>query len=145
VESRLVTNAHVARSHVMQVIDCDGRRLRARLVRHDPERDIAVLQMDAGNLEPAVIGDSAALRVGQMVIAVGNPRGIKGAVVAGMIHAIGPLAFGARLNWVQADVRIAPGNSGGILADAEGRVIGINTMIYHGIGLAVPSNEVRAA
>jgi serine protease Do len=138
----VVTNAHVAPGKYAEIIDASGRRKAARIVKRDRERDIAVLEVSSAGLEPPEIGDSEALRSGQIVFAVGHPFGITSAVAAGMIHAVGPLGFGARLNWIQADVRLAPGNSGGILADAAGRVIGINTMIFHGIGLAVPSNEV---
>jgi serine protease Do len=113
------------------------------VLKRDRERDLAVLETGVDDLEPAVIGDSAALRTGEIVVAMGNPLGVTGAVAAGMVHTVGPLDFFPRRNWIQADIRLAPGNSGGILADAEGRVIGINTMIFHGIGLAVPSNEVR--
>jgi serine protease Do len=75
---------------------------------------------------------------------VGNPLGVAGAAAWGIIHAVGPLDFGARRNWIQADIRLAPGNSGGALATATGEVVGINTMVYGGLGLAAPSNEVAA-
>ncbi len=139
----VVTNALVVSRDTAEVVDADGRRLRARVSKRDRELDLAVLETGATDLKPAVIGDSARLRTGQIVIAIGNPLGVTGAVAAGMIHTIGPLDFAPRRHWIQADIRLAPGNSGGILADAEGHVIGINTMIFHGIGLAVPSNEVR--
>jgi serine protease Do len=139
----IVTNAHVLRGSAPVVVDAAGRNLRARIARTDEKSDLAVLKTDAAGLEPASIGPSGSLRVGQIVLAVGNPLGVKGAVAVGMIHSIGPLRLGPRSNWIQADVRLAPGNSGGMLADAEGRVIGINTMIFHGLGLAVPSDEVR--
>ena len=86
---------------------------------------------------PAAIGDSDSLRPGHFVLALGNPLGLTGAISAGVAHA-------ASRDWVQADVRLAPGNSGGMLADAAGRVIGINTMIVHGLALAIPSNQVEA-
>jgi serine protease Do len=134
----VVTNAHVAPGKYAEIIDVWGWRRTARIVKLDRERDLAVLEVSSGNLEPAEIGDSASLRSGQIVLAIGHPFGITGAVTLGTIHATGE---GAK--WIQADVRLAPGNSGGILADAAGRVIGINTMIFHGIGLAVPSHEVN--
>jgi len=133
----VVTNAHVVRSNHVSVVDAWGRRRTARVIKHDPERDLALLEVPAGGLEPAEIGDSTLLRSGQIVLAIGNPLGIAGAVAAGVIH-------GAGSKWIQADVHLAPGNSGGALADAAGRVIGINTMVFRGIGLAVPSNEVKA-
>ena len=147
-EGTIVTNAHVARGNDARIIDARGRRFRARVTRKDPDCDLALLESDASDLEPAAITSSASLKVGQIVLAAGNPLGITGAVAAGMIHAIGPLdaappEFAASRPWIQADVRLAPGNSGGALADAAGRVIGINTMVFHGIGLAVPSDQVR--
>jgi serine protease Do len=133
---RIVTNSHVMRGDEAAVVDAAGRRLRARLIRRDDTYDLALLAVNA-TLEPAAIGDSHSLRVGQIVIAVGNPLGIASAVAAGAIHATGG-------RWIQADVRLAPGNSGGMLADAEGRVIGVNTMIFRGLGLAIPSNHAAA-
>ncbi|MGI8992259.1 MAG: S1C family serine protease [Bryobacteraceae bacterium] len=134
----IVTNAHVARGPLALVAFRDGRSLEATVTARDPRRDLAVLRVDARNLPAAAIGNSSGLRVGQIVAAVGNPFGVVGAVTAGVIHAAG------ESNWIQADVRLAPGNSGGMLADAEGRVIGINTMIVSGIAFAVPSNTVEA-
>jgi len=125
----VVTNAHVAAGRYAEVVDAVGQRRHARIVRRDRERDLALLVVPQGDLAPAEIGDSNRLRAGEIVVAVGMPG-----AVAGIIHATG--------KWVQADLHLAPGYSGGILADAGGRVIGINTMIYRGIGLAIPSNEV---
>lgn len=139
----IVTNSHVARSEEPRVIDLSGRRFPARVIKHDPERDLAVLETGVRDLHPAQIGDSSVLKPGQLVLAVGNPFGVAGAVSIGVVHAVGPVYFGPRGNWVQADVRLAPGNSGGMLADTEGRVVGINTMIANGLGLAIPSNEAR--
>lgn len=139
----VVTNAHVAAGRHAEIIDAWGRQVTARIVQRDPKRDLALLEAPASGLEPVEIGDPGSLRSGQIVVAIGHPLGIAGAVAVGMIHAVGPLGFGARQNWIQADVRLAPGNSGGILADAAGRVIGINTMIFHGIGLAIPADEVN--
>jgi serine protease Do len=138
----IVTNAHVVPGADVEVIDASGHRARARVIKRDPDRDLALLETRLARSEAAEIGDSDSVRPGQMVLAVGNPLGLTGAVTAGVIHSIGPLDFGPRRNWIQADIRLAPGNSGGMLADAAGRVIGINTMIFHGMGLAAPSNEV---
>lgn len=128
----VVTNAHVATDRQAEVVDASGQRRSARIIRRDRERDLALLVVAAHDLEPVAIGDSDRLRAGEAVVAVGMPG-----AVAGIIHAVGP---GSK--WVQADLHLAPGYSGGILADAVGRVIGINTMIFRGVGLAVPSNEV---
>ena len=142
-DGTIVTNAHVARGDAAVRL-CDGRELPARLVARDPRRDLATLQVQASGLPAAAFGDSSALRVGELVIAIGNPLGFIGALTTGVVHALGKLpGFGGQ-NWVLADVRLAPGNSGGPLADANGRVIGINTMIVQGLGAAVPGNAVSA-
>lgn len=136
----IVTNAHVVRGRV-SVVRAGGRAVPALLLARDPEHDLAALAIDAHGLAAAEIGDSDGLRVGQLVVAAGNPLGLAGAVTAGLIHAIAPRRpAGPRL--IQADLRLAPGNSGGPLADAHGRVIGINAMIAGGLALAVPSSLV---
>jgi serine protease Do len=114
------------------------------LLARDTRRDLATLKVEAGGLPAATFGDSAALRVGELVMAIGNPMGFIGALTTGVVHALGSLAGLGRQSWVLADVRLAPGNSGGPLADAYGRVIGINTMIVNGLGAAVPGNTVTA-
>ncbi len=131
----ILTNAHVARGDVSVVLP-DGRALAARLVARDSERDLAALVVDATDLPAAEIGDSSALRVGELAFALGNPHGLAGALSAGLVHAAGR-------RFIQADLRLAPGNSGGPLADAPGRVVGINTMIVGGLAMAVPSREAR--
>ena len=136
----IVTNAHVVRGRVNVKLP-GGRVVMARLLARDPEHDLAALAIDAHGLATAEIGDSDGLRVGQLVVAVGNPLGLAGAVTAGLIHAIGPRRP-AGPSLIQADLRLAPGNSGGPLADARGRVIGINAMIAGGLALAVPESLV---
>jgi serine protease Do len=131
----IVTNAHVAREPKLRVELWDGRSFEASVVARDSRRDLASLRIAAAGLPAVIAGDSAALRVGELVMAVGNPLGFVGALTTGVVHAL-------TRRWVQADVRLAPGNSGGPLADARGRVIGINTMIAGGLALAVPSNSV---
>jgi serine protease Do len=133
----IVTNAHVARGSSAKVALWDGSVHEATLVSRDTRRDLATLKIDALGLPAATPGDSSALRVGELVIAVGNPLGFIGALTTGVVHSLPN-----RRRWVAADVRLAPGNSGGPLADAQGRVIGINTMIAGGLALAVPSNAV---
>jgi serine protease Do len=138
----IVTNAHVVPGETAGVIDASGTRSSARVILRDRERDLAVLQPAAPvSGLPAGIGDSDSVRPGQFVLAMGNPLGLTGAVAAGVIHTVAPIG---RRNWIQADVRLAPGNSGGMLADAHGHVIGITTMIWNGLALAIPSNEVGA-
>jgi serine protease Do len=138
----IITNAHVARASQMRIQLWDGREFDASLVSRDTRRDLAELRISAANLPAATAADSSQIRPGELAIAIGNPLGFVGALTTGVIHAVGPLRRWGSEPWVQADVRLAPGNSGGPLADARGRVIGINTMVAGRLALAVPSNAV---
>ena len=142
-DGRLVSNAHVVRSARPAVQLWDGREFEASVESRDPGRDLARLRIDAVNLPAASAGDSSKLRPGELAIAIGNPMGFVGALATGVIHGLGPLRGLGSQSWVQADVRLAPGNSGGPLADARGRVVGINTMVAGRLALAIPSNAVR--
>jgi serine protease Do len=139
----IITNAHVARGSRATVGLADGRRLEAEVVARDPRVDLARLAVAAADLPAAVVGDSNTLRVGELVFAVGNPLGIRSAFTAGIVHALGPAAMAASPRWVQADIRLAPGNSGGPLADTHGQIIGVNSLIAGGLALAVPSRLVE--
>jgi serine protease Do len=145
----IITNAHVAQTETATVELSDGRVFDAVRTSIDRRWDLAALQIKATDLKAATVGDANALRVGELVLAVGNPLGVVGAVTTGIIHSIGSADTllddegAAYKQWVMADIRLAPGNSGGSLADAQGRVIGINTMIAAGLALAVPSNVVE--
>jgi serine protease Do len=142
-DGTILTNAHVARGGQVNVRLWDGREFAAPVASRDPRRDLASLHIHAPNLPSVFVADSAQVRPGQLAIAIGNPMGFVGALTMGVIHAIGPVrGLGPQL-WVQADVRLAPGNSGGPLADAHGRLIGINTMVAGRLALAIPSNVVR--
>jgi serine protease Do len=141
-DGTIITNAHVVREDRASVELWDGRELDARVIDRDRERDLASLSVEAHDLPAAQIGDSDGLRVGQLVLAVGNPLGVTGALTTGIIHAIG--SDGRSQRWIQADIRLLPGNSGGPMADAGGRVVGINSMISGGLGIAVPSRAVKA-
>jgi serine protease Do len=139
----IVTNAHVAQTDRARVALWDGREFDANVIARDSRRDVASLRIVASGLPSAAPGDSSILRPGELVVAVGNPMGFVGALTTGVVHALGPLDGLGRQPWVQAAVRLAPGNSGGPLANAQGRVVGLNTMIVRGgLALAVPSNAV---
>jgi len=140
----IVTNAHVARSERLRVELWDGRDFEATVTSRDPRRDLAALRIEARGLPAATPADSSRLRPGELAIAIGNPMGFVGALTTGVIHSAGPIRGAGSTEWVQASVRLAPGNSGGPLADARGRVIGINTMVAGRVALAIPSNAVSA-
>jgi len=141
-DGTIVTNEHVARFGSLGVTLWDGRSFPAEIAARDGRRDLAILRLAASDLPAAPLGDSNRLRPGELVIAIGNPLGFMGALTAGVVHAVGPLAGLGPRKWIQAGVRLAPGNSGGPLADASGNVIGVNTMVAGRLGLAVPSSEV---
>ena len=138
----IVTNAHVVRSSHAQVKLWDGRTLDAAVTSRDLTRDLAALLASASNLQAATLADSSKARVGELVLAVGNPLGFVGALSTGIIHAAGSVRGLGMNSWLQADVQLAPGNSGGPLANAQGQVLGINTMVAGGLALAIPSNDV---
>ena len=148
----LLTSAHVVAGTdgKVEASFVDGREITAELVGADPLSDLAVLRSDAGDLPPAVLGDAERLRVGQLVVAIGNPHGFAGSVTAGVVSALGrSLPVRSRTagriveNVIQTDAALNPGNSGGALADGRGCVVGINTAVAGvGLGLAVPINEV---
>ncbi len=139
----IITNAHVVRDLPLSVQLWDGSSFPASLQARNVRRDLAVLKIGTVNLTPVTLADSDKLRVGELVIAVGNPFGFMGAVTSGIVHAIGCRPGLGPTKWIQAEVQLAPGNSGGPLADARGNVVGVNTMVADGLGLAVPSNAVR--
>jgi serine protease Do len=138
----VVTNAHVARSANLRVRPADGPPLEARLVAADRGADLALLRVARTRVALASPGDSDSVRVGALVVALGHPLGLRGTLTAGIVHALGPLSVGGRC-WIQADLRLAPGNSGGPLADSAGHIVGLNTMISGGLALAIPINHVR--
>jgi S1-C subfamily serine protease len=146
----LVTSAHVVEGSAAGGVASfvDGRELSFEVVGSDPLSDLAVLRADARDLTPAVLGDAAGLRVGQLVVAIGNPHGFAGSVTAGVVSALGrslPVRSGSAQrvvdNVIQTDAALNPGNSGGALVDGRGRVVGVNTAVAGvGLGLAVPIN-----
>lgn len=143
---QVITNAHVLRGGALSITSWEGKVINGSLVKIDRRRDLALLSTPGLNAPPASLGDSDALRAGTPVFAIGNPLGFVGAVSSGIVHvvgAIGPRFLGG-LSWIQADLRLAPGNSGGPLANFHGQIVGINTMIISGgLALAVPSRAVQ--
>src|SRR6266542_2884037 len=146
----LLTSAHVVgRNRRVHATFTDGRELEASLVGTDPLADLAVLRAEDRDLVPAELGDAEQLRVGQLVVAIGNPNGFAGSVTAGVVSALGrslPTRAGSATriveNVIQTDAALNPGNSGGALSDGVGRVVGINTAVAGiGLGLAVPIND----
>jgi S1-C subfamily serine protease len=142
-----LTSAHVIeRTDGGRASFVDGRELEFEVVGSDPMSDLALLRVDARDLSPAELGDAERLRVGQLVVAIGNPHGFAGSVTAGVVSALGrslPTRGGRVVdNVIQTDAALNPGNSGGALADGHSRVIGINTAVAGvGLGLAVPINQ----
>lgn len=140
--SIVMTNAHVVpprRGLRLVVVDDAGHRAGAEVIARDTEHDLALLALELVPNDwpaPASIGDARALRAGEIVVALGHPFGVGGALSLGIVH------FAARReeSWVQADIRLAPGNSGGPLATLDGAIVGINCMIARGLGIAVPSH-----
>ena len=150
VDGYLLTSAHVVEgAGPVRASFMDGRELSASIVGSDPLSDLAVLRSDSGELDASELGDADKLRVGQLVVAIGNPNGFAGSVTAGVVSALGRSLptrsrSAGRLveNVIQTDAALNPGNSGGALADGLGRVVGINTAVAGiGLGLAVPIND----
>ena len=147
----LLTSAHVVGRQVKagRVTFDDGRDERFVVIGRDPLSDLAVLRAEGAPLTPAELGTADRLRVGQLVVAIGNPHGLGGSVTAGVISALGRslparTRRGGRIidNVIQTDAALNPGSSGGALSDSRGRVVGINTAVAGvGLGLAVPIND----
>jgi len=148
----VLTNHHVVEAaDEIEVALADGKRLRAKVVGNDPETDLAVLRVNADNLPAITFGSAENLRVGDVVLAIGNPFGVGQTVTGGIVSALGRTGLGINTfeNFIQTDAAINPGNSGGALIDASGNLIGINTAIFSrsggsmGIGFAIPVSTAK--
>jgi serine protease Do len=147
-DGKIVTNYHVVAGTggKPQVQLYDGTRLQSTVLAENPALDLALLQVEANGLSAFAIGDSAKLRIGELVFAFGHPWGHKDVVTAGIVSGIGRVRGGRgerSADYVRSDVRLAPGNSGGPLVNARGEVVGVNSMIFGGdLSVAVPSHVV---
>jgi len=148
----VLTNHHVVEAaDEIEVALPDGKKLLAKLVGNDPETDLAVLRVDSENLPAISFGSSETLRVGDVVLAIGNPFGVGQTVTSGIVSALGRTGLGINTfeNFIQTDAAINPGNSGGALIDASGSLVGINTAIFSrsggsmGIGFAIPVSTAK--
>ncbi|MCG6553251.1 MAG: DegQ family serine endoprotease [Candidatus Magnetominusculus sp. LBB02] len=149
----IVTNSHVVKDmDEIKVILADKKEYKGKIIGADPKTDVAVIKIDAHNLPVLKLGDSSKMRVGEIVVAVGNPFGLNQTVTMGIVSAVGRSEMGIAdyEDFIQIDAPINPGNSGGALVNASGELAGINTAIfstsggYQGIGFAIPSNMVKS-
>ena len=152
-EGYILTNHHVIEAaDEIEVALSDGRKSLARVVGSDPETDLAVLKVDFSHLTPVTFGHSENIKVGDIVLAIGNPFGVGETVTMGIVSALGRSHLGINTyeNFIQTDAAINPGNSGGALVDANGNLVGINTAIYSqsggslGIGFAIPVSLAKS-
>ena len=143
----VLTNAHVVQKGPMEVVLRDGRKFPAKVIAQDTDLDVAALSIDAHDLPTMPVGESKSLKAGQLVLATGHPWGVVGAVAAGVVIGIGefwPNLPQSRREMIAVDLNLRPGNSGGQLTDAEGRLIGINTLMTGPeVGLAVPVHVIK--
>lgn len=147
-DGAILTNHHVvAGREQSQVLFPDGRRLPATVVNRNPQLDLALLRVEAEGLPAALVDDSATLRVGELLFAIGHPWGMPYVVTMGIVSGTGTVRAGRggeRARFIRSDVRLAPGNSGGPLLNARGAVVGINAMIFGGdLSAAIPSDVAR--
>ena len=138
----VVTNAHCIRRGASLEVDASGKWREASALAYHPQHDLALIAAPSVSGPMLELRDPESLRAGELVFAHGHPLGVRDALAMGVIHTVA--RDRAKLpRWVVADVRLAPGNSGGPLVDAEGRLVGINSMVVNGLGVAIPSTLVQ--
>lgn len=148
-DGRIVTNNHVVSRDDLkvQVLLSDGRRLPAKILHRNPQLDLAILKVNAENLQPLTVGKSSELRVGEWVFAIGHPWGQRWVVTAGIMSTMSEVRLDKHVTakYIKSDVLLAPGNSGGPLLNADGQVVGINAMIFGGdLSVSIPSDTLSS-
>ena len=147
-EGLIITNAHVIGNAAVEVVLADGRELSAKVLAEDSDLDLAALYVEANDLPAAKFGESRNLKPGHLVLALGHPWGVSGATTAGVIIGLGSDGQShsrSKKEWLEVNLPLRPGNSGGPLIDVYGHVVGINTMVTGpNIGIAVPIHVVKA-
>ena len=139
----IVTNAHCAPGDVPLHIDANGKQWNGEVVAHARDHDLALIVGSSIIGQPLDLRDAATLRIGELVFAYGHPLGIRDSLAMGALHGIARHPRSGEPRFIIADVRLAPGNSGGPLVDADGRLIGINSMVVSGLGVAIPAAAVQ--
>jgi serine protease Do len=139
----IVTNAHCVPRGAPLEVDGNGKWRGARVIAYHPQHDLALLAAASVSGPMLELRYAESLRTGELVFAHGHPLGVRDALAMGVLHGVARDARTHALRWIVADVRLAPGNSGGPLVDAEGRLVGINSMVVNGLGVAVPADLVE--
>jgi serine protease Do len=139
----IVTNAHCAPADVPLHIDVNGKSWNGEVVAHARDHDLALITGPSIAGPPLDLRDAATLRIGELAFAYGHPMGIRDALAMGAVHGIARHPRSGEPRFIIADIRLAPGNSGGPLVDADGRLIGINSMVVSGLGVAIPAAAVQ--
>lgn len=147
-DGRIITNHHVVPNDTasIQVHLADGRTLPAKVLHRNPRLDLAMIKVEGDNLQPLAAGDSSSLRVGEWVFAIGHPWGQRWSLTAGIVSTMGTVRLARNLTtqYIKSDVQLAPGNSGGPLLNADGKVVGVNAMIFGGdLSVSIPVNIVN--
>jgi serine protease Do len=138
----IVTNAHCALGGPIQV-DAHGKSWSADVVAHARDHDLALIAGASVAGPPLELRDAATLQIGELVFAYGHPLGVRDSLAMGAVHGVARHPRSGDARFIVADVRLAPGNSGGPLVDADGRLVGINSMVVNGLGVAIPALAVQ--